>query len=66
MPSSRWLIASDLISSSVITPPALRITCASPSARPRIAYTFSRASMHATTATCLDGGSGSGPVKPAA
>jgi hypothetical protein len=37
VPSSRWLIASERISSSVTTPPALRITCASPSCRPRIA-----------------------------
>ena len=37
VPSSRWLIARDRISSSVTTPPALRITCASPSASPRIA-----------------------------
>jgi len=66
VPSSRWLIASERISSSVTTPPALRITCASPSARPRIAYTFSRASMHATTATWRDGGSGSGPAKVSA
>jgi hypothetical protein len=35
VPSSRWLIASERISSSVTTPPALRMTCASPSARPR-------------------------------
>src|ERR1700760_3231093 len=39
------------------------MTCASPSFRPRIRYTSSRASMHATTATCLLGGSGSGPEK---
>ena len=31
VPSSRWLIASERISSSVTTPPALRMTCASPS-----------------------------------
>ena len=36
VPSSRWLMASERISSSVITPPALRMTCASPSFRPRI------------------------------
>ena len=66
VPSSRWLIASERISSSVTTPPALRMTCASPSARPRIRYTSSRASMQATTATCLLGGSGSGPLNAAA
>ena len=37
VPSSRWLIASERISSSVTTPPALRMTCAWPSSRPRIA-----------------------------
>jgi hypothetical protein len=35
VPSSRWLMARDRIASSVTTPPALRITCDSPSARPR-------------------------------
>jgi hypothetical protein len=39
----------------VTTPPALRITCASPSLSPRIAYTLIRASMHASTATFLAG-----------
>ena len=34
VPSSRWLIASERISSSVTTPPALRMTWASPSFRP--------------------------------
>src|SRR5919202_3409334 len=65
VPSSRWLIASERISSSVITPPALRMTWASPSLRPRMRYTSRRASMQATTATCLAGGSGSGPEKVA-
>ncbi len=36
VPSRRWLIASERISSSVTTPPALRITCDSPGWRPRI------------------------------
>jgi len=49
------------ISSSVTTPPALRITCESPSFRPRIAYTLSRASMHATTAVPWPAAVGSGP-----
>ena len=31
VPSRRWEIASERISSSVTTPPALRMTCASPS-----------------------------------
>src|SRR5689334_23150628 len=63
VPSSRWLIASERISSSVTTPPALRMTCASPSFNPSIRYTSMRASMHATTATCLLGGNGNGPEK---
>ena len=56
VPRSRWLIASERSASAVTTPPALRITWASPSARPSTRYTSSRASMHATTATCRDGG----------
>ena len=55
VPSSRWLIASDLITSSVTTPPAFLITCASPLARPSSSETASLASMQATTATCRDG-----------
>jgi len=35
VPSRRWLMVNDRISSSVTTPPALRMTCASPSFRPR-------------------------------
>jgi hypothetical protein len=67
VPSRRWEIASERISSSVTTPPALRITCASPSPSPRIAWTSSRASMQATTASLRDGGSGRSPaVKDAA
>jgi hypothetical protein len=62
VPSSRCEIASERISSSVITPPALRITCASPSWRPSTYEGFSRASMHATTATLRAGGSGSPPL----
>ena len=40
-------------------PPALRITCASPSCRPRIREGTRRASMQASTATLRAGGSGS-------
>jgi hypothetical protein len=36
VPSSCWLMARDRISSSVTTPPALRMMCASPSFRPGI------------------------------
>src|SRR3954463_1924653 len=60
-------MASERISSSVTTPPALRMTCASPTSRPRMAWTSSRASMQATTATPLAGGSGRSPLsKPSA
>ncbi|CKS47040.1 Uncharacterised protein [Mycobacterium tuberculosis] len=34
VPSSRWLMASERITSSVTTHPALRMTCASPSLMP--------------------------------
>ncbi len=56
VPNSRWEIVSERISSSVTTPPAFRITCASPSLRPRTPYGFSLASMQATTATFFAGG----------
>src|SRR5918995_2800899 len=61
VPRRCWEIARERISSSVITPPALRITCASPIESPRIGYGFSRASIHATIATFLAGGSGRSP-----
>src|SRR5581483_2707819 len=65
--SSRCEITSERIASSLTTPPALRITCASPSSRPRILCTSSRASMHATTASFLAGGIGRWPFsKPPA
>src|SRR4029450_10349628 len=67
VPRRCWEIARERISSSVITPPALRITCASPIESPRIGYGFRRASIHATIATFLAGGSGSSPLsKPSA
>jgi hypothetical protein len=62
VPSRRWEIASDRISSSVTTPPALRMMCASPSRKPRMAYGFRRASMHASTASFLAGRSGRSPL----
>src|SRR5215204_628543 len=65
VPSIRWEIARDRISSSVMTPPAFRITCASPSSSPRILCTSRRASMHATSATPLAGGSGRSPLSNA-
>src|SRR5215204_7471479 len=67
VPSRCWEIARERISSSVITPPALRITCASPIESPRIGYGFRRASMQATIATFFAGGSGRSPLsKPSA
>jgi hypothetical protein len=67
VPSRCWEIAKERISSSVITPPALRITCASPIESPRIGYGFRRASIQATIATFLAGGSGRSPLsKPSA
>src|SRR2546422_6263925 len=54
-------MARERIASSVTTPPALRNTCASPSCRPRILWTSSRASMQATTASFFAGGSGRSP-----
>src|SRR5829696_5472735 len=62
VPSSRWEMASERISSSVTTPPALRITCASPSSSPSTRVGMSRASMQATMAMPLAGGSGSSPL----
>jgi hypothetical protein len=55
-------MASERISSSVTTPPALRITCASPSASPSSLVGISRASMHATIATRLAGCAGRSPL----
>src|SRR6266487_1146416 len=54
-------MARERIASSVTTPPALRNTCASPSCKPRILWTSSRASMQATTASFFAGGSGRSP-----
>ena len=71
VPSRRWETASERITSSVMTPPALRSTCASPSPRPSAAKTSSRESMQVTiarrrlgcTSRCLSGSElGEGPV----
>jgi hypothetical protein len=62
VPSRRWEIASERIVSSVTTPPALRMTWASPSFSPSTRVGMRRASMHATTAIFLAGGSGSSPL----
>src|SRR3954454_5086708 len=58
VPSACCEIASERIVSSVTTPPALRITWASPSSSPRTRVGISRASMHATTASLRPGGIG--------
>src|SRR5450631_3400225 len=61
VPCRRWEMASERIASAVITPPALRITWASPARSPRTLKRFRRASMHATIATLRAGGIGSVP-----
>jgi len=58
VPRSCWLITSDRRASSVASPPALRMMCASPVRRPRTSSTVSRASMHASTASLRPGGRG--------
>ena len=58
---------SERMASSDARPPALRMTCASPSFRPRNFAGCSRASMHATMATARAGGMPSPPwVNPSA
>src|ERR687897_284280 len=60
-------MASDRIASSVTTPPAFRITCASPTSRPSARAGSSLASMQARTATCVAGGMARSPLpNPAA
>jgi len=67
VPSARCDSASERMTSSVTTPPALRMTWASPFCRPSTAVTSSRASMQATTASPLAGGPArSWSVKPSA
>src|SRR3712207_7400613 len=51
VPSRRWDTASERIMSSVITPPAVRSTCASPCSRPSAANTSRRESMQVTMAS---------------
>src|SRR4051812_27680978 len=62
VPSLCCEIASERIVSSVTTPPAFRMTCASPSFSPRTFVGISRASMHATTASLRPGGIGRSPL----
>src|ERR1700686_3253353 len=52
------------IASSLARPPAFRITCASPSARPANLAGSSRASMHVRTAKPRAGGRASLPLSP--
>src|SRR6476660_5595001 len=64
----RWCeMRRERIVSSLTSPPAFRITCASPSSRPRKPAGSRRASMQVTTADLLPGGIGSSPfANPAA
>src|SRR5512141_1504961 len=64
VPSSLWEITSDRIASSLARPPALRMTCASPSARPAYFAGSSRASMHVKIAKWRAGGMASFPLSP--
>src|ERR687893_1578384 len=67
VPSRRWEMESERIASSVIAPPALRITWASPSSSPSARAGSRRASMHATIATRGAGRPASPPMsKPSA
>jgi hypothetical protein len=51
VPSRRFEITSERSASSLATPPAFRITCASPSSRPSARDGSTRASMHVSTAS---------------
>ena len=55
-------MTSERSASSVTSPPALRITCASPSSSPSTFAGSIRASMHVTTASLRAGGIGSSPL----
>ena len=66
VPSKRCEMVSERMASSVTTPPALRMTCASPSLRPSALCVSMRASMQATTARPRPGGSGRSPLSKAA
>src|SRR5262245_55818839 len=57
-------MTSERMASSVARPPALRITCASPSAKPAYFDGCKRASMHVRMANRRAGGSGSLPLSP--
>ena len=64
VPSSLWEITSERSASSLARPPALRITCASPSASPASLAGSSRASMQVRIANRRAGGRGSRPLSP--
>jgi hypothetical protein len=63
VPIERCDWVSERITSSVTTPPALRMTCASPGSSPSSGNTGMRESMHATTAIFRAGHSGRMPAK---
>ena len=62
VPSKWWEMTRERIVSSLTSPPAFRITCASPSSSPRKRAGSRRASMQVTTANFLPGGIGSSPL----
>ena len=64
VPSSLCEITSERIASSLARPPALRITWASPSARPAYLAGSRRASMQVRMAKRRPGGSGKAPLSP--
>src|SRR4051812_3608457 len=67
VPSTRWEMLSDRIASSVASPPALRMMCASPRSIPSIGKRSIRVSMHDRTATLRRGrGSPPGTARSAA
>src|SRR5215472_299818 len=64
VPSSLYEITSDRMASSLARPPAFRITCASPSARPAYFAGSRRASIQVRMAKRRLGGSGRLPLSP--
>src|SRR6185295_3651564 len=64
VPSSLYEITSERIASSLARPPALRITCASPSLRPAYLAGSSRASMQVRIAKPRAGGRASSLFSP--
>ena len=64
VPRSLYEMTSDRMASSVARPPALRMTCASPSARPAYLAGSSRASMQVKMANLRAGGRASSDFAP--